>query len=252
MTPSPRPHDSIENGWTRRIVGTWLTKRPDPDALMVALISTLAMMLISVWVWFGQHDLDSDLESWTIASKDLVFHQHQYWRLWTAAVTHSGLGHLLSNSFLFFILGYFLRGYFGLLMFPGLALLLGGVINGLAIATYPAQQQLLGASGIVYWMGGVWLVLYLLIDRRRSWGSRWLRVFGVALMLFLPSEAFDPSISYRTHFIGFGIGVLTGLIYFALHARELRSGEIVELIPPEPVFEIEAQANDERGGTDIQ
>lgn len=217
-------------GFTERIVGTYLTRKPDPEALMVTLISTLLLALASMWIWFSPQDL----EQYTTASKELVYGGHEDWRLWTATLTHADMGHLLSNSLLFFVLGYFLSGYFGLVMFPISAFLLGGLINAIAVWTYAPTVKLLGASGVVYWMGGVWLVLYLLIDTRRSLRSRWLRVFGVALLMFLPSEAFNPTISYRTHFIGFGIGILTGLLYFAANASRLRAAEVIEIIPPEP------------------
>ena len=39
-------------------------------------------------------------------------------------------------------------------------------------------------------------------------GQRYLRTLGVAVLLFMPSEAFDPAISNRTHLAGFFLGVL--------------------------------------------
>lgn len=223
-------------GFTRKVVGTYLTRKPDPEALMVAVIATLALFLSTMWVWFSPQGL----EELTVSSREAVFGRQEYWRLWTAAITHADAGHLVSNSFLFFVLGYFLTAYFGLVMFPILAFLLSGLINALALATYAPTVNLLGASGVVYWMGGVWLVLYLMIDTRRSWGSRWLRVFGVGILMFVPSEAFEPSVSYRTHFIGFLVGILTGLLYYAANAKRLRAAEVVEWIPPEPDEETDA------------
>lgn len=223
-------------GFTRKVVGTYLSRKPDPEALMVTIIATLALFLCTMWVWFSPQDLGE----LTVSSREAVFGRGEYWRLWTAAVTHADAGHLVSNSFLFFVLGYFLTSYFGLVMFPVLAFVLSGPINALALATYAPTVNLLGASGVVYWMGGVWLVLYLLIDTRRDWSSRWVRVFGVGILMFVPSEAFEPSVSYRTHFIGFVVGILTGLSYYAIHAKRLRSAEVIEWIPPEAEEGIDA------------
>ena len=47
---------------------------------------------------------------------------------------------------------------------------------------------------------------------------------GFSLIVLVPT-VWDPSVSYRTHAIGFGVGVLFGVVYFlqrkdALHAAE--------------------------------
>lgn len=225
-----------DTAFTRKIVATHLSRSPAPAAAWIAVLSTLVLMLVSSLIW----SLPGAWEDLTVASREAVYGRHEYWRLWTATLTHADFKHLLSNALLFFVLGYFLTAYFGLVMFPILAFVLGGVINAVAVASYRPEVQLLGASGVVYWMGGAWLVLYLLIDRRRSWKSRWLRVFGVSILLFVPSEAFDPSISYRTHFIGFVIGLLTGLLYYAANFTRLRAAEVVEWNPVEPEAEIDA------------
>lgn len=47
-------------------------------------------------------------------------------------------------------------------------------------------------------------------------------------MLFVPSEAFDPSISYRSHFMGFTLGVLFALVYYWIRRDEFLSAEIYE------------------------
>ncbi len=79
-------------------------------------------------------------------------------------------------------------------------------------------------------MGGVWLVLYFLLDRRKSIVQRSLRALGVGLALFMPSEAFDPHISYKSHFIGFSLGVLFGLLYYSIHRDTFRAAEVREII----------------------
>lgn len=225
MSPAP-------SSLAYRIRETLLTHRPHPRAQMTALLSTLMLVLVTSLFWQNFWGLD-DLAA---ASNAMIFKQHQWWRAWSATLVHADVAHLMSNSLLFFVLGYFLSGYFGLLMFPFLTFLMGGLINLLAVATYAPQTQLLGASGMVYWMGGVWLSLYLLIDRRRELWSRSLRVLGVALLLFVPSQAFDPTISYRTHFIGFSIGVVSGFLYFWTNRVWIRRFEVIELIPDEIDF----------------
>lgn len=205
---------------------TWLSRRPDPMGLAAAAFATLLLLGGSLLNWLLIERGFSGLA----ASGEAVFARHEYWRLWTAVFAHSDAGHLLSNSLLFFILGGFLAGHFGLTLFPGLAFVTGGLVNLFSVATYAPEIRLLGASGVVFWLGGTWLTLYLLLDRQRSWMQRTLRAGGVALALFVPSETFDPSVSYRTHALGFAVGVVTGLAWYLVHRRRFRSAEVVEWI----------------------
>jgi rhomboid protease GluP len=88
-------------------------------------------------------------------------------------------------------------------------------------------------SGVDFWLGGAWLVLYFLLERRKNFYQRSIRAIGVGLLLFFPAEAFDPSISYRTHLLGFGFGMLWGVGVFLLRHKEFRSAEKYRLIMDE-------------------
>ncbi len=209
---------------------TWLSKKPAPLSAFISALCTFFLAFISLIYW---RDL-FHASTWMTASNHAVFDQHEIWRAWTALFIHADEKHLFSNSFLFFILGTFLGGYFGALLFPGLAFLMGGLINLVVLAKMPPEAQLLGASGIVYWMGGAWLSLYFMLDSKRTYFQRALRAMGVGLLLFLPAEAFDPSISYFSHWIGFLSGVSCGLIFYFLKRRTFLSAEMKELFIDEP------------------
>jgi rhomboid protease GluP len=217
---------------TDLIVGTWLTRKPHPWSFVIAAAATLVLVIGSM---IYLHNLGgfADLIP---ANRDLIFQKGQVWRLWTTLFAHADERHLLSNSLLFFILGSFLMGYFGLLAFPLSAILFGGITNALVLAGMPEQTMLIGMSGVVFWLGGVWLILYFLIERRKSLFQRSLRALGVGLMLFFPAEAFDPSISYKTHFIGFLLGLLWGVTYFSFRRKFFRSQEVHRVVI-EPPFE---------------
>ena len=49
-------------------------------------------------------------------------------------------------------------------------------------------------------------------------------------MLFFPAEAFDPSISYKTHLVGFLLGLAWGLTYFLFNRKRIRQAERYRLI----------------------
>lgn len=210
-----------------RIIANWYTRKVQPLGFMVTglvLILVLGLCLI---------DWSSNQLSFS-ASRDLVFSQKEYWRLWSALFAHGDLGHLFGNLFLFVPFAFLLTGYFSVSLFPMLGFLFGGVINALTLLTMPMQTQLLGISGLVNWMGSLWLTLFFLIDRRSSLRKRFAVSLFSSLVLFAPQE-YKENISYISHVIGFGLGIITGLIYYALHRKDFLAAEVVEEIT-EPDF----------------
>ena len=192
-------------------------------------VFVLIMVLLSGAYW---QDFFHAAETMA-ATKTQVFARHEYWRAWTTLFVHADGRHLISNSFLFFILGSLLAAYFGVFLVPFMALLFGGLTNLYVLSGMPGEVLLIGASGMVFWMGGAWLTLYLLLERRRSLLQRFLRAFGVGLVLFMPAEAFDPTISYSSHGVGFISGVGWGLVYFLVKRKPLRQAEVFEIEEPE-------------------
>lgn len=208
---------------------TWLSKKPSSKAFQLMFVLSLALTILAQMNWF---DLLS-ASRWMPASPELVFNKGELWRAWTTVFAHADLEHLLSNAFLFFILGSFLTSYFGKLLIPVTAFTFGGLINLIVLKTMPLQSHLIGASGIVFWMGGAWLTLFFLLDRRRSITQRALRSIGVAIMLFVPSEAFDPNISYKAHMVGFFMGVLWAVPYYLWNRPRFLRAEASEWITEE-------------------
>ncbi len=169
-----------------------------------------------------------DLPVDPVASRgDRIFEHGEYWRVFTAQAAHGDLKHLLSNLLLFYIFGYFLYGYYGFFVFPLSVIFLGAFTNLLATWSYPPKLELIGASGCVYVMAAIWLVLYLLVEKVVSLRGRLLRILGVALALMMPAT-FEPSTSYRTHLFGFLIGVVFALGFYFMRRKYLRSFDYFE------------------------
>lgn len=213
------------NEFEYKLLSTWLNKRPKKSAGL--LIAWMIVIIIAASIAYWQN---LDAKNLMPASRFEVMEQHQYWRLWSTLFAHADPGHLLSNSLTFFVVGYFLIGYFSLWFFPITALAIGGLTNWLALWTYPPEVRLIGISGVVYWMAGAWLVLYFFLDLTRTRTQRALRSLGVALAIFMPSSAFDPSISYITHLIGFFLGVASGAVYYYLNKQKFKAAEVYEVI----------------------
>jgi rhomboid protease GluP len=101
----------------------------------------------------------------------------------------------------------------------------------ISLLTYPFEVSLIGASGLVYWMAGFWLSMYLLVERSVRPGKRVLRVVCLALLVLLPTT-FQANVSYRTHAIGLGLGVVSAIVYFQRNRESIRAAEVVELEEP--------------------
>ena len=212
------------------IRSTWLTRRPHSRAGIVAAWTVFFMLVGSVFYWRDFFHASV----WMPASYESVFTKGEYWRLWTTLFAHADMGHLLSNSFLLFIMGYFLSGYYGVIVFPLAAIFCGGITNAIVLQSYRPEVNLIGVSGVVYWMGAAWLLLYLFIDKQRNYTQRTLRSVGVALGVFMPSTAFDPQVSYRAHFVGFVVGLIFAAIYYRMKRDQFNAAIVTELLPEEP------------------
>ncbi|MEJ2111375.1 MAG: rhomboid family intramembrane serine protease [Acidobacteriota bacterium] len=203
---------------------TYLSNKPAEGSALVAAASLLIMAGVSLLFWSNASGYASRLP----ANGERVLEQHQYWRLFTSILVHADLKHLLSNAVGIVGLGYLLYGYFGYRIYPLLIFGAGSVVTFLALLTYPPQTYLVGASGVVYLMAAFWLTMYVCLERRFSIGKRFLRAMGFLLIVLIPT-GYTPEISYRTHAIGFGFGIVTAAIYFYFNKDRFRYAEVVEI-----------------------
>ena len=123
---------------------------------------------------------------------------------------------------------YLLYGYFGFWIYPVGVVVLGSLTNYCSLLTYTGNIQLVGASGVVYLMVGFWLTLYVLVQRTRSLSKRILHAVGIGFIVFVPTNL-SPEVSYRTHAIGFALGVMAAIGYFQARRDWIRSLETLEI-----------------------
>lgn len=207
-----------------------MTKRDLPGALFTTFV--MVLLLLTTSFMYLQDIFDAG--SWMAVSKEAVFRDHEYWRLWSALFAHGDLPHIFSNLFLFLPFAYYLSGYFGFWFFPFAGFLIGGLTNLIVIFSLPPHVSLLGASGVVYWMGGAWMTLAYLVDRREKTGKRLIRSIGISMILFLP-ESYKTQVSYSSHFIGFGLGMISAMIMYYIHRKQYLAAEVIEYVVDEDV-----------------
>ncbi len=204
-----------------RLEQTLISQKPPQGTLLMTSFFLLFVFLFTQIYWMDFLGIARQLP----AINKNVFIDGEWWRVFTATLIHSDLGHLLSNLYMLGILSYFIYAYFGLKIYPILTFFMAGLVNLICIYTYPLEVRLLGASGLVYILGGFWFTMYFFIQRQYSWLKRILRILGTSLMVFFPTT-FEATTSYRAHLIGFIAGILLGLLYFLDHSKKIQKKEV--------------------------
>lgn len=193
--PIPRPSRSF------------LAEKPRRVSFLPGLIFGVAAAVASAVSWN-----DPDLRREWIGNPEKIFMMGEWWRVFTSILLHSDMEHLLSNLLFLIPFAGLLTNYFGWKVFPVLGLALGIVTQTLSLKTYGLRENLLGASGFLYVLFGLWLALYYRAEKQLPWTNRLMRLVGFGLCMFIPSE-FQSNVSYRTHFIGLAVGLLAGVLW---------------------------------------
>ena len=206
---------------------TYLSRKPRISSLWPAAWAIAAMMVLQIVFdqnWGG-------LAHWLTATPAQVFGQGQVWRLFTTLGVHADLGHFLANAGYFVGLAFLLNAYFGAWAFPVLAFVGGAAANVGALWGYDSQIELVGASGVVYFMAAFWLAQYVAIETRLTLARRLINAMAFTLVLLMP-ERFEPHVSYSAHAWGYALGAILGGMHALVRRGEYRAAERVRV--PEP------------------
>jgi rhomboid protease GluP len=214
----------------------YLTKRKFSYGKLAAF-SIIGICLVFSNIYWDQSNV---LSGHLSASQSLVLEKGEYWRLFTTSFIHGDLKHLLSNSLMLFILTYFVTSFFGVLASIGLSFSMGMLINLITISQYGQDTTLVGASGVVYFLWGFWLILYVCIEKQMSLIRRLVRVMGIFFILLIPTT-YSPTTSYMAHYVGLVLGIGCGLVYYLINHPKIKSFEVwdFKIINPPTAEEIE-------------
>jgi rhomboid protease GluP len=200
------------------------TDRPAPSAfgsettrptLVVLILIALNIAMFIAEVRFGGstnpltlHRLGA-LEPWAIR------YGSEYWRILSALFLHFGPLHLIFNLYALFVIGPGLERIIGSVRFALYYLLAGlgssaGVLL-LRFTDFSRPEQLVGASGCVMGVVGVWAG-YLLRHRHEPFAGRRLRNIVLIVAIQTAFDLSTPQISMAAHLSGLVTGVLLGLL----------------------------------------
>jgi membrane associated rhomboid family serine protease len=135
----------------------------------------------------------------------------QPWSLITVNFTHANILHILFNMYSLFVLGPILERYLGRWRFIVLFFLTG--IGGLVAVDFFTKSAVVGASGAIFGLLGVMLVLSNRIGLARP-------QLYITVGLNLVIGRFVPGIAWQAHVGGLIAGILLGLlIRFTVNRR---------------------------------
>ena len=142
-----------------------------------------------------------------------LFERGEWWRVFTALTLHADLGHLLANLAFGMLFAWPASQFLGVGL-AWLAIVLGaGAAYAIDMLVHPPSHTVLGASTAVF--------VALGLTSAFSWRRRFTRratsfqraaplVAGVALLAF--TGAGGERTDLLAHLLGFGVGVLTGIV----------------------------------------
>lgn len=139
---------------------------------------------------------------------NLYIVQGEYWRLVTPIFLHSGLSHMLFNSFSLVLFGPSLERMLGKNRFIALYMATGIIANVATLLFKPMTYTHVGSSGAIFGLFGIYLAMILfrkeLMSRANSQLILTIAVISL-IMTFL-----QPNINVTAHLFGFISGIILG------------------------------------------
>jgi rhomboid protease GluP len=207
-----------------KFVKNYLSRAPFSKGIESVLI-VLGFCLLTSWFYWNPA---LELSKYLSASYSSVIDKGEYWRLFTTSFVHADLKHLLSNSLMLGFLTYFVASFYGGIVSVILSFVVATITNFIVLKVYGGSITLVGASGVVYYLWGFWMILYMFLQRQHSLISRSLRMGAVFLVLLVPTE-YQPNTSYLAHYIGFVVGLVVGGSYYFFNKSKLLKAEVWEV-----------------------
>ncbi|MGH8924402.1 MAG: rhomboid family intramembrane serine protease [Acidimicrobiia bacterium] len=143
----------------------------------------------------------------------------QWWRIFTPIFLHASIAHILFNMYALYQLGPAVEARYGRAPFLALYLAAAGVGGAFAYHFGGAGDVLVGASGAVFGLFGLWLhAAYKMRDT--AFGRNLLSSLWISLLLNIALPFLIPGISWQGHLGGLFAGIVTGEVWSRLRASQ--------------------------------
>lgn len=168
---------------------------------------TMTILAVSVALFFGRSMVGIDL-----AQVSSLVDDGQWWRIFSAALLHADLTHILFNMYALYVLGPQIERHFGAA--PYLALYVASAGVGGVFAQYFTAGAFVavGASGAIFGLFGIWLQMAIRGRNTRT-GRNLLSQLGFVLLINAALPLFIRQISWQAHLGGLIAGFLIGEIW---------------------------------------
>jgi membrane associated rhomboid family serine protease len=163
----------------------------------------------------------------TFAQANFLVTAGEWWRIFTAALLHGGMMHVLFNMYALYLFGPRLEQQVGSPAFAALYVATAGTGGMVSYLFGDTAQVSIGASGAIFGLLGAWMFVAWRM-RGTPGGSSMFNQLGVLLAINLALPLFVGGIDWRAHLGGLAGGILIAWLWSLLavgkpNARTIRT-----------------------------
>jgi len=147
-----------------------------------------------------------------------VMDQIEIWRLLTSMFMHGDISHLISNMFGLLIFGTYIEQTFSKVKYLFIYVISGLIGNLFTLILYPSYVISFGASGALFGIIGV-VVVIIYIE-----GDRFFLILATLYLLYFIASSFGPGINLWAHLFGLASGSIFALVNHFLETKNLKQG----------------------------
>jgi membrane associated rhomboid family serine protease len=174
--------------------------------------------------------LSPEAERWlfqTFAQANFLVAAGDWWRIFTAALLHGGMMHVLFNMYALYLFGPRLEQQVGSPAFAALYIATAGTGGMVSYIFGDISQVSIGASGAIFGLLGAWMFVAWKM-RGTPGGRSMFNQLGVLLAINLALPLFVGGIDWRAHLGGLAGGILIASLWSVLavgkpNARVIRT-----------------------------
>ncbi len=174
--------------------------------------------------------LSPDVDRWlfqTFAQANFLVAAGEWWRIFTAALLHGGVMHILFNMYALYLFGPRLEQQVGSPAFAAIYVATAGTGGMVSYAFGDIGQVSIGASGAIFGLLGAWMFVAWKM-RGTPGGRAMFNQLGILLAINLALPLFVRGIDWRAHVGGLVGGVLIAWLWSVLavgrpNARRIRT-----------------------------